>query len=85
MMLNTCYDKGEAMLRLYEIVLDHTGHGNYPTRTVVAPDIDTAIAAVRKDLQHSALDQEGNPVPAIKANMLITKVDLIALNKIKEK
>lgn len=62
----------ETPMMLYKLTMATTGHGHKPTRQIVAPDIETAIRAVRETLDKHERDA---PVRWVET---ITHVDLVA-------
>lgn len=62
----------EKQLFLYKLTMADVGHGHNPSRQIVAPDIETAIKAVRE-----TLDKYERNAPVCWAET-ITHVDLVA-------
>jgi phage-related baseplate assembly protein len=69
------------MLNIYKITMDCVGHGDYPTRLVAAPDVETAIAAARQSLNQYATDEKGKPVRVIGLDT-VGHVDIVANAKV---
>lgn len=63
---------------LYKLTLADVGHGHCPTRQIVAPDIETAIKAIRETLDKR---ERGAPVRWVET---ITHVDLVVMPEIKD-
>lgn len=70
------------MLRLYKITMADIGHGHCPSKQIVAPDVETAIKAMKASLGQYDLDRAGNPVGVIAVDT-ITHVDLVAASAIR--
>ena len=65
------------MLRLYKITMDHVGHGHCPHKQIAAPDVETAIEAMKQSLDRYDVGKDGKPVGVIAVDT-ITHIDIIA-------
>ena len=68
---------GGNILRLYKITMDHVGHGHCPIKQIAAPDVETAIAAMKQSLDKYDVGKDGKPVGVIAVDT-ITHIDIIA-------
>lgn len=72
------------MMRLYKITMDDVGHGHCPSKQIAAPDVETAIEAIKQRLGKYDVGKDGKPTRVVAVHT-ITHIDIIATSSICDK